>query len=85
MTGEQRYTMADHESYRREVEAQAEREAQERRAATRDAAKKSWIKDGGTPQSFERAWDQLEAEQRKERLREAGEAARQAQRGTSRI
>jgi hypothetical protein len=82
---EQRYTLEDHEQYRREVEAQAEREAQERRAATKEAARKAWIADGGSPQSFESAWQTLDAEQRKERLREAGVAARQAQRGTSRI
>jgi hypothetical protein len=84
MTGE-RYTMEDHESYRREVEAQAEREAQERRAATREAAKKVWMADGGSFASFDRAWDTLEAERRKERLREAADAARQSQRGISTI
>jgi hypothetical protein len=79
------YTREDHEAYRREVEAREEREARERRAATKEAAKKAWIKDGGTPSSFEAVWDDLEADGRKERLRKAGEAARQAQRGTSRI
>jgi hypothetical protein len=79
------YSRADHEQYRREVEAQAEREAQERRAATREAAKKAWIKDGGSPASFDKVWDDLEADGRKERLAKAATAARQAQAGTSRI
>jgi hypothetical protein len=82
---EQRYTMEDHEQYRREVEAQAEREAQERRAATREAAKKAWVAEGGTPQSFERAWDRLEENRRKERLQAAADAARAHQRQYSGI
>jgi hypothetical protein len=85
MTGEQRYTMADHEQYRREVEAQAEREAQERREATREAAKKAWVADGGSTSSFERAWDRLEEDRRKERLQAAADAARAHQRQYSGI
>jgi hypothetical protein len=84
MTGE-RYTMEDHEAYRREVEAQAEREARERRAATREAAKKAWIADGGSSASFDKVWDRLEEDRQRERLHERGEAARRAQRSTSRI
>jgi hypothetical protein len=81
----ERYTMAQHMEYRRREDEKAEREVQERRAATREAAKKAWVADGGTPQSFESAWKGLQDEQRKERLREASTAARQAQRGISTI
>jgi len=82
---EQRYTMEAHEAYRREVEEKEEKEARERREATKEAARAAWIKDGGSTSSFESAWQTLDAEQRKERLREASTAARQAQRSISTI
>jgi hypothetical protein len=82
---EQRYTREDHEAYRREVAAQEEREARERKEATREAARKAWLADGGSPRRFESAWEGLQEEQRKERLREASTAARQAQRSISTI
>jgi len=82
---EQRYTMEAHEAYRREVEEKEEKEARERREATKEAARERWIRDGGSPSSFGKVWDDLEADVRKERLHEAGEAARRAQRSTSRI
>jgi hypothetical protein len=81
----ERYSREDHERYRREVEAQLRREAQERREATKEAARRAWVADGGSPASFERAWETLEADRRKERLRKASTAARETQRGISTI
>jgi len=80
-----RYTAEDHAAYRRRVEDEQRRAEAERREATKEAARKAWIADGGSFASFDRAWDTLEAERRKERLREAADAARQSQRGISTI
>jgi hypothetical protein len=80
---EQRYSREDHEAYRRKVEAEAEREAQERRERSeKHAAYRSWIQGGGNPAAFEREWPAIKADRLKRRIGDADDRARESQRAS---
>jgi hypothetical protein len=88
----ERYTKEDHEEYRRKVDEQATKEAEERRErAEKESARREWISDGGTEADFERDWPRLRDEGRKWRVvdavMDADQRARKAHRaiGISRI
>jgi hypothetical protein len=81
----EKYTREDHEAYRRQVEAEQERESQERRDAVREAAKRQWIADGGNPQSFDKAYDGLADSLAADAARKREQAARATHRRVSTI
>jgi uncharacterized protein YifE (UPF0438 family) len=78
-----RYTLEDHERYRAEVDAR-EKEERERQTATAEkaAAKRSWLVSGGSESDFERQWDDLKDEARRQKVIHANTEARDAMRAS---
>jgi len=81
-----------HETYRKEQDEKAAKEAQERdhrrQRMERANARRAWLADGGSEADFEKAWPSLRDEGRRRRVmdadRRAREAMRKAQRAESR-
>jgi hypothetical protein len=79
----EKYTLDQHQEYRRREDERAAREAQERREDVEKAnAHAAWVRDGGRPADFEREWPKLRDELRRRRLVDADERARAAHRST---
>jgi hypothetical protein len=78
-----RYTLEDHEEYRRKVEAKEQGE-RERQTATAEkaAAKRSWLVSGGSESDFENEWPRLKDEARRQKVIHADREARDAMRST---
>jgi Fe-S oxidoreductase len=84
----ERYTLEDHEAYRKEQDEKAAKEAEERREKMeRESARRVWLADGGSAGDFEREWPKLRGEGRRRRVIDADHKAREMQRahGPSRI
>jgi len=84
----ERYTLEDHEAYRKEQEEKAAREAEERRERMEKAsARRAWLADGGKEADFEREWPKLRNEGRRRRVVDADRRAREQMQasGVSRI
>jgi hypothetical protein len=84
----ERYTLEDHEAYRKEQDEKAAKEAEERRERTeRETARRAWLADGGREADFEREWKQLRDEGRRRRVVDADRKAREQMRNgaTTRI
>lgn len=68
----QKYTLEQFEAYRKEQDAKAAREKEERQERTeKEAASRAWVADGGNARDFERAWPRLRDEARRRRVMEA--------------
>jgi hypothetical protein len=84
----ERYTLEDFEAYRKEQDEKAAREEEARNARMeKEAARKAWIRDGGSAADFEKAWPAMRDQARRERVLNAERRAREAMRNgtTSRI
>ncbi len=84
----QKYTLEEFEAAKQAREERQAREEQERQErAEKEAARRAWIRDGGTNGDFERAWPELRDEARKRRIMDADQRAREEMRasGVSRI
>jgi hypothetical protein len=84
----ERYTLEDHEAYRKEQDEKAAKEEEARNARTeKETACKAWIRDGGSAADFEKAWPGLRDAALKQRVIDADRRARELQRNgtTSRI
>ena len=79
----EKYTLEQHQEYRRQQDEKAAREEQERRESVEKGnAYNAWVRDGGRPADFEREWPKLRDELRRRRLVDADEQARAAHRST---
>jgi hypothetical protein len=84
----ERYTLEDHEAYRKE---QDEKTAKEEEARTqrmeKETARRAWLADGGSESDFEKTWPKLRDEGRRKRVIDADRHACELQRahGPSRI
>lgn len=65
------------EARKRQEVARAEQEHQEKQLE-KDAAKQAWLADGGEAAEFEQHWPEMRRRIREERVRAAGDAARDA-------
>jgi hypothetical protein len=84
----ERYTLEDHEVYRKEQHEKATKEAEERRERTeKENARRAWLADGGKEADFEKEWPKLRDEGRRRRVIDADRRAREEMRNgtTSRI
>jgi hypothetical protein len=84
----ERYSLEDHEAYRKEQDAKAAKEAEERRERTeKETARRAWLADGGNAGDFEREWPRLRDEGRRRRVIDADRRAREMMQasGVSRI
>jgi hypothetical protein len=84
----ERYTLEDHEAYRREQDEKAKKEEEANREKTeRESARRAWIADGGREADFEKEWPKLRDEGRRERVLHADQKARETMQasGVSRI
>jgi hypothetical protein len=70
----ERYTLEEHEAYRKEQDEKAAKEEEARNERTEKAsARRAWMADGGSEADFEKAWPQLRDEGRRRRgSREVG-------------
>jgi hypothetical protein len=58
----QRYTIKDHEAYRKEQDEKAAKEEEARNERTEKAsARRAWLSDGGREADFEKEWPKLRA------------------------
>ena len=74
----ERYTLEDHEAYRKEQDEKAAKEAEERRERTeKESARRAWLADGGSAADFEREWPKLRDEGRRRRVVDADRRARE--------
>ena len=83
-----KYTLEDHEAYRKEQDEKAAREAEERTERTeKESGRRAWLADGGREADFEKEWSKLRDEGRRRRVMDADRKARELQRahGPSRI
>jgi hypothetical protein len=83
-----KYTKADFEASRREQDAKAAKEAEERgQRMERANARRAWLADDGSAGDFEREWPKLRDEGRRRRVVDADRRARQMMQasGVSRI
>jgi hypothetical protein len=77
----ERYTLEDYEAYRKEQDGKAAKEEEARNARMeKEAARKAWIRDGGSAADFERDWPRLRDEGRRQRVIDADRRARELQR-----
>ena len=77
-----RYTIEDHERYRKEVAEQAAREQRERQEwGAKGAARIEHLRAGGTEKEFEAAWPGIRQEQLKKLSVDTDAEGRAAQRG----
>jgi hypothetical protein len=84
----ERYTLEDHEAYRKEQDEKAAKEAEERtQRMEKETARRAWLADGGSDKDFEKTWPQLRNEGRRRRVVDADRHAREAMQtsGVSRI
>jgi hypothetical protein len=84
----ERYTLEDHEAYRKEQDEKAAKEAEELRKRTeKQSARRAWLADGGSAAGFEKEWPKLRDEGRRRRVVDADRRAREEMRkcGVSRI
>ena len=84
----ERYTLDDHEAYRKEQDEKAAKEAEEHREQMeKDSARRVWLADGGREADFEREWPKLRDEGRRRRVVDADRRAREEMQasGVSRI
>jgi hypothetical protein len=84
----ERYTLEDHEAYRKEQDEKAAKEAEERREQMeKESARRAWLADGGRGADFENEWPKLRDEGRRRRVVDADRRAREQMRNgtTSRI
>jgi hypothetical protein len=84
----ERYTLEDHEAYRKEQDEKAAKEEEARRERSeKESARRAWTSDGGSEADFEREWPELRNEGRRRRAVDADKRARDAHRasGVSRI
>ena len=83
-----RYTLEDHEAYRKEQDEKAAKEEEARREKMeKEAGRRAWLADGGSEADFEKVWPKLRDEGRRQRVLDADKHAREMQRahGPSRI
>jgi hypothetical protein len=84
----ERYTLEDHEAYRKEQDHKAAKEAEARTARMeKETARKAWIRDGGSATDFEKSWPSMRDEGRRQRVIDADRRARETMQasGVSRI
>jgi hypothetical protein len=84
----ERYTLEDHEAYRKEQDEKAAKAEQERREhVEKESARQAWIRDGGAEADFQREWSRLRDEGRRRRVVDADRRARETMQasGVSRI
>jgi hypothetical protein len=84
----ERYTLEDHEAYRKEQDEKAAKEAEERRERTeKESARRVWLADGSREADFQKAWPELRDEGRRRRVIDADRRAREMMQasGVSRI
>jgi len=84
----ERYTLEDHEAYRKEQDEKAAKEAEERREQMeKESARRAWLADGGNAGDFQREWPRLRDEGRRRRVVDADRRAREQMQasGVSRI
>ena len=76
----QRYTLEDHEAYRKEQDEKAAKEEEARREKTeKESARRAWLADGGNAADFEKEWPKLRDEGRRRRVVDANRRAREEQ------
>jgi hypothetical protein len=79
----QRYTLEDHEAYRKEQDAKAAKEEEARNARTeKETARRVWLADGGREADFEKEWPKLRDEGRRRRVVDADRRARETMRSS---
>jgi hypothetical protein len=77
----ERYTLEEHEAYRKEQDEKAAKEEEARNERTEKAsARRAWMADGGSEADFEKAWPQLRDEGRRRRVVDADRRAREEMR-----
>ena len=84
----ERYTLEEHEAYRKEQDEKAAKEEEARRERMeKEAARQAWVRDGGAEADFQREWPKLRDEGRRRRVVDADKHAREKMRahGPSRI
>jgi hypothetical protein len=75
-----RYTLEDHEAYRKEQDAKAAKEEEvSRERMEKESARRVWMADGGREADFEKEWPKLRDEGRRRRAVDAGRRAREEQ------
>jgi hypothetical protein len=84
----ERYTLEDHEAYRKEQDEKAAREKRKRREQIeKKGALAAWVREGGDPEEFETEWIWMRDEARRRRVMDLDSSAREEMRSgpTSRI
>jgi hypothetical protein len=84
----ERYTLEDHEAYRKEQDEKAAKVEEARNARMeKEAARRAWMIDGGSEADFEKEWPKLRDEGRRQRVMDADRRAREEMRNgtTSKI
>ena len=72
----QRYTLEDHEAYRKEQDEKAAKEEEARNERMeKESARRAWMGDGGREADFEKEWPKLRDEGRRRRVVDAGRSA----------
>jgi hypothetical protein len=62
----ERYTLEDHETYRKEQDEKAAKEAEERtERMEKEPASRAWLAEGGSEADFEKEWPKLRDEGRR--------------------
>jgi hypothetical protein len=73
-----RYTLEDHEAYRKQQDDRAAKEEEARNARTeKESARRAWLADGGREADFEKEWPKLRDEGRRRRVVDADRRARE--------
>jgi hypothetical protein len=80
----ERYSLEDHEVYRKEQDEKSARETEGRsERMEKESARRAWIADGGAGADFfEREWPKLREEGRRRRVVDADRRALEAQRNS---
>jgi hypothetical protein len=79
----ERYTLEDHEAYRKEQDEKAAREEETRNARMeKESARRAWMADGGREADFEKEWPKLRDEGRRQRVIDADRRARDTMRSS---
>lgn len=78
-----KYTLEQFEANRQARQEREAREAEERKErVAKEAARRAWLRDGGSERDFERQWPEMRVEARRRRIADADSRARAAQRGS---
>jgi hypothetical protein len=78
----ERYTLEDHEAYRRKVDEAARKKQQELAEKMEKAeARNAWLSEGGNPDTFEAEWPRLRRELQSARVAKVGEIAERVRQG----